>query len=68
MRKEYDFSNAKRAREVPHLVALRAEAENNIVIEQEILTAFKSTGNGWQTRINNALKEWLREHPNFEHA
>ncbi len=67
MRKEYDFSKAKRASEVPHLVALRAQAEH-VVIEQEVLAAFKATGNGWQNRLNNALKEWLNSHPNFEHA
>lgn len=67
MRKEYDFSKAKRASEVPHLVALRAEAEQ-FVMEQEVLAAFKATGNGWQNRLNDVLKEWLSSHPNFEYA
>jgi uncharacterized protein (DUF4415 family) len=29
----------------------------------EVIEAFKATGRGWQTRIDNALKDWLREHP-----
>ena len=27
-----------------------------------VLEAFRATGKGWQTRMNNALKEWLSEH------
>jgi hypothetical protein len=27
------------------------------------LAAFKATGKGWQTRMNEALREWLKEHP-----
>lgn len=30
--------------------------------DADILAAFKSTGKGWQTRINDALREWLRTH------
>jgi uncharacterized protein (DUF4415 family) len=31
-------------------------------VDNVVLEAFKSTGKGWQTRMNNALKEWLKEH------
>jgi len=34
----------------------------NIRLGADILTAFKSTGKGWQTRIDNALRDWLKEH------
>jgi uncharacterized protein (DUF4415 family) len=34
-----------------------------IRLSPEVMTAFKATGAGWQTRIDNALKEWLRTHP-----
>lgn len=30
--------------------------------DSEILAYFRATGKGWQTRMNNALKEWLKEH------
>lgn len=30
-----------------------------IRFDAEVLNAFKATGDGWQTRINDALKEWL---------
>ena len=34
----------------------------NIRLSPDILATFKSTGKGWQTRVNNALREWLQEH------
>lgn len=34
----------------------------NIRLAADVLDAFKSTGKGWQTRINDALREWLKQH------
>lgn len=31
-------------------------------LDNDILAAFKGTGRGWQTKINNALRDWLKEH------
>ncbi len=31
-------------------------------LDVEVLEAFRATGKGWQTRMNNALKEWLAAH------
>lgn len=28
----------------------------------DVLAAFRATGAGWQTRMNEALKDWLRTH------
>lgn len=28
----------------------------------EVVEYFKSTGNGWQTKMDNALKEWIKKH------
>lgn len=28
----------------------------------DVLTAFRATGAGWQTRMNDALKDWLQTH------
>ncbi len=33
-----------------------------IRLDAEVLEAFRATGKGWQTRMNDALKEWLKEH------
>ena len=30
--------------------------------DTEVIDAFKSTGKGWQTRMNAALKDWLKTH------
>jgi len=34
----------------------------SIRFDQEVLTAFRAAGSGWQTRMNDALKDWLKEH------
>lgn len=33
-----------------------------IRFDREVLSAFRSAGPGWQTRMNDALKDWLRAH------
>ena len=40
----------------------------NIRIDSDILDAFKSTGKGYQTRINEALRNYLNEHPDYIRA
>jgi BrnA antitoxin of type II toxin-antitoxin system len=34
----------------------------NIRLSSEVLEAFKATGKGWQSRIDGALKDWLKGH------
>lgn len=29
----------------------------------EVVNYFKTTGEGWQIRIDEALKEWIKKHP-----
>lgn len=31
-------------------------------LDDDIIASFKETGSGWQTRLNNALKDWLKHH------
>lgn len=33
-----------------------------IRIDRDVLAAFRAGGAGWQTRMNDALREWLKEH------
>jgi uncharacterized protein (DUF4415 family) len=69
-----DFKRFKPASEVlpPELLAVlprrgRPPVESprqavNIRLAPDILSAFKSTGKGWQSRINDALRDWLKAH------
>ena len=34
----------------------------NIRLDADIVQSFRRTGAGWQTRLNDALREWLRSH------
>jgi uncharacterized protein (DUF4415 family) len=34
----------------------------NIRLSPDVLDAFRSSGRGWQTKIDGALKEWLEKH------
>ena len=35
----------------------------SIRLSPDVLAFFKASGPGWQTRIDNALREWARSHP-----
>lgn len=64
MRKQYDFSKAKRARDVSHLARLQVEAKGKtritIMLDNDLLMTFRakaeSEGTGYQTLINQALR------------
>ena len=34
-----------------------------IRFDADVLTELKASGRGWQTRVNEALREWLKTHP-----
>lgn len=44
-------------------VLARPKAHVNLRLDADVLDAFKETGAGWQTRVNNALREWLKTRP-----
>lgn len=33
-----------------------------IRLDREVVAAFRAAGPGWQTRVNDALKDWLKTH------
>lgn len=33
-----------------------------IRLDADVLEAFRSTGKGWQTRMNDAMRDWVRAH------
>ena len=38
------------------------KAQVTLRLDVEVLEQFKASGDGWQTRINEALKSWVRTH------
>ncbi|MBV8779373.1 MAG: BrnA antitoxin family protein [Alphaproteobacteria bacterium] len=34
-----------------------------IRLSRDVLDRFRATGRGWQTRVDDALREWLESHP-----
>ncbi|KOR32936.1 hypothetical protein TI05_04060 [Achromatium sp. WMS3] len=64
MREEYDFSKAKRAKDIPHLAKLQAEAKGKtpvvIMLDDDLLDNFqiqaKQRGIEYQTLINKILR------------
>lgn len=69
-----DFNNFKTAKEVlpKELLAVlpkrgRPPATStkkavSLRLSDDVISAFKATGKGWHTRINDALRDWLKEH------
>ena len=71
MRKQYDFSNARRAKDIPHLASLQTEAQGKtritIMLDNDLLQAFRSRaeaeGVGYQTLINQSLRQAMCSGP-----
>lgn len=71
MSQEYDFSKAKRAKDVPHLAKLQEEASGKsritIMLDNDVLLAFRSQaeaeGIGYQTLINRTLRQSVGSRP-----
>lgn len=38
----------------------RTKVSTTIRLDQEVIDAFRAEGPGWQSRINAALRDWLR--------
>ena len=43
-------------------LSTRPKAQVNIRLDADVVEQFRATGRGWQTRLNAALKEWLKTH------
>lgn len=37
------------------------KTSTTIRFDNDVLAAFKASGKGWQSRMNSALREWLKE-------
>ncbi|MCK9201912.1 MAG: BrnA antitoxin family protein [Gallionella sp.] len=70
MKSEYDFSKAKRAKNVPHLAKLQAEnaagkTRVTMYLDAAVVQAFRNQseaeGKGYQTLINDALRRVISQ-------
>ncbi len=69
-----DFARAKPASEAfPELIAMQKKARGRpkadttkqsttLRLDPEVIEFFKRNGRGWQTRLNDALKEYVLAH------
>ena len=71
MRKEYDFSRARKAGDVPHLARLQAQSRGKtritIMLDNVVLEEFRQRadkeGQGYQTLINQTLRDLVNARP-----
>jgi uncharacterized protein (DUF4415 family) len=69
-----DWEGAVESRSLPELrqkLAVRRrgpgrsppKVPTTLRLDPDLLAALKATGKGWQTRVNEALREWVKSHP-----
>ena len=75
MRKEYDFSQGKRANTIPHLAKLQAETSKGKVrittyLDADVLELLKARGEaenkGYQTVLNEILRKQFEPQQSIE--
>lgn len=66
MRDEYDFSQTKRAKDIPHLAKLQAQFKTQVQIEldnnviEALKTQAKLKGIDYQILVNQALRSFVQ--------
>lgn len=60
----YELSDEEFAqtRRMGRPVAVWTKERITIRLSPEVVAHFRATGRGWQTRMDEALKEWLKTH------
>lgn len=67
-----ELTDAEMASMVPHAEFMkrqrgRPKLDNpkervTLYVDAEVVSAFRASGEGWQTRMNGALRDWLKDH------
>jgi uncharacterized protein (DUF4415 family) len=69
---ELSAEEFKQLRPLPEVMAERRmgrppkehpKEQVSVRYDADVIAAFRATGEGWQTRMNNALRVYLSEHP-----
>ena len=58
------WEKLRRTRGRPPLAAPKIATA--IRFDADVLAGLRATGKGWQTRVNDAMRQWLKEHPATE--
>lgn len=45
------------------MILRRRSGAATIPFDADVLAALKATGKGWQTRVNDAMRDWVKAHP-----
>lgn len=56
------FSELKAIRKLGRPIKVAPKEQVSIRYSPEVIAAFKATGRGWQTRMDAAMKDWLKNH------
>ena len=53
---------ARRAGRPVGSVKAAPKVSTTLRFDPDVLAALKATGRGWQTRVNDAMREWVKRH------
>jgi len=67
-----DFDNAVSFSDLPESLKFKlrhvrgpnrrpAKVQTSIRFDADVLADLRTTGKGWQTRVNNVMREWLKQ-------
>ena len=59
---EADWKKAKAQVRVGRPRAESPKVFTGIRLDADVVETFKASGKGWQTRVNAALRDWLKKH------
>ena len=59
---EADWKKAKAQVRVGRPKAESPKVFTGIRLDADVVETFKASGKGWQTRVNAALRDWLKKH------
>jgi len=55
-----DFKQLRPMRDRP--LGSGTKVQLTVRFDADVIESFKSAGDGWQTRMNDALRDWLKTH------
>jgi uncharacterized protein (DUF4415 family) len=61
-----EFSQLKPQPRLGRPLSEQTKERITIRLSPDVVSAFRATGAGWQTRIDAVLKEWLIQHPSTQ--